>query len=58
MTHKRGHTTHPHYDQLTPAQKKRYGEATKGGAPGGTGLGTKIYDFFNSKSTESGSVND
>ena len=28
MTHKPGHKTSPHYDKLTPAQKKRYNKAT------------------------------
>ena len=58
MTHKPGHKTHPDYDKLTPDQKDRYNKATSSGAPGGNGLGSKILDIFNSKSTESGSVND
>jgi hypothetical protein len=45
MTHKPGHKTHPEYDKLSKEAKARYDKATS-------------PDFFNSKSTESGKVND
>ena len=50
------------YKDLPSWQKKKYDEAMKKGAPGGTGLGSKvretILDIFNKKTSHNGNVND
>ena len=49
-------------EKMQPWQKKKYDEAMKKGAPGGTGVGSKvrakILDIFNTKTSKNGKVND
>ena len=50
------------YKDLQPWQQEAYDKATQKGAPGGTGLGSKvretILDIFNKKTSHNGNVND